>query len=119
MSERTKGFVPVFQHLLVAIVKKLLGLSFKTLILQASVTLPLLQHCSRISCYQKTKYMAQMNKFCELVIVPSASVISSPCPNIALVLRVLVVFEGVLVELDLANFLNVKDAMSCKLLHNH
>ena len=41
--------------------------------------------------------------------------IPSPSPNTALVLRVPVVFESVLVELILAKFFNVEDAMSCKL----
>ena len=55
----------------------------------------------------------------ESVIVPPASVISFLIPNIALALRVLVAFENVLVELIFANFLNVKDAISCKLPYTH
>ena len=53
------------------------------------------------------------------MIVPSASVIPSPSLNIALVLRVLVGFESVLVELILAKFLAVEDAMSWKLPHSY
>ena len=41
MSEEIKAFVPVFLHLRVAIVEEFPSLSFPTLVLQASVSLPL------------------------------------------------------------------------------
>ena len=47
------------------------------------------------------------------MIGPSTSVIPSPNRNIALVLRVLAVFESLLVELNLPNFLMLK--MQCHL----
>ena len=48
----------------------------------------------------------------ESVIVPSPSVIAFSHSIIALVLQVLVAFEGVLVVLILVNFLNVENAVS-------